>query len=82
MKLNVHLYKLYLGDSNQIAEIPPVGYEYEQNSGKLVIEKQTDENENEDPRLARIWAKLLIPVQESIKETSDYPSKNEDGKMC
>ena len=43
--LNMHLYKLYVDDSNQIAEVPQIGSEYNPETGEIDINTQVEANE-------------------------------------
>ena len=80
--MSMHLYKIYVDDSNQIAEVLPTGSEYDSETGEIVINNQLDQSEEEDARLARVLEQIANSVQPSIKVTSDHPSKNENKKMA
>ena len=80
MKMN--LYKRYVDDSNQVAEVPPNGSYYDMNVGKVLFnEEEIGVNEQDDARLARLL-KDIAEVQEGIKMEAEFPSNDRSGKMA
>ena len=76
------LYGRYIDDSNQGAEVPPPGSEYDVRTKKLIIDdRNIVEGEDGDKRLARVLKTIANSVQTDILMEEDYPNKNTDKKM-
>ena len=74
------LYKRYIDDHKQVAEVPSVGSRYDKKSGKLITSDCVID-ENDDARLAGVLKDIANDVMEGIEMEADYPSKYQDGKM-
>ena len=80
----MRLYKRYVDDSNQVAEVPPVGVKYDCTLRRIV---QCEEmlamvNEEEDARLARVLREVANCVMEGIIMEADFPSKNGNERLA
>ena len=63
------MYKRYVDDSNQAAEVPPMD------------DLDVGIGEEEDARLARILRGIANRTMQGIEMEADFPSNNADGKM-
>ena len=59
------MYKRYIDDSNQVAEVPSVGARYDKDSGKLVTSDCVID-ENDDARLTGVLKDIANDVMEGI----------------
>jgi hypothetical protein len=79
--IEMQLYKRYVDDSNQYAEIPPPGTKY--NADKRELEVAEDcEPEEDDQRLARVLREIANSVTPEIVMEEDFPSKNPRQKLA
>ena len=78
------LYERYVDALIQVAEVPPVGSNYNKNTKKIVIDGGLVdvENENDDARLTKALKDKADDVMEDIKMEADCPSQNPDSKMA
>ena len=80
--IDMKMYDRYIDDSNQVAVVPLPGSRYDTDSGKVVIDQDSDRTEeNDDKRLAGILKSIANDVQMGIQMEDDYPSNNGDGRM-
>ena len=82
--MTMKMFKRYVDDSNQAAEVPPVGTKYDSDLRRIMqYEEEKNEriDECEDSRLARDLREIANHVMEGIMMEADFPSKNQDGKM-
>ena len=80
--IKMMLYKRYVDDSNQAAEVPEEGMRYDTEQNKLVMDPEMrDHNTPADERLAKILLAVANSVMECVEMEGDWPSKNENGKM-
>ena len=78
------LYERYVDDSNQIAQVPPVGWKYDRTLKKLVEcahGSESEDNQPEDERMASILVEIANDVMDCVKMEVDTPSRNQDGKI-
>ena len=80
------LYERYVDDSNQVAVVPPRGWEYDRGEKKVVESQRRNAEKDEDDipddqRMAKILLEIANDVMECIKMEADMPSKNDDGKL-
>ena len=76
------VYERYVDDSNQVAVVPPAGARYDEERRKVLIEeKQTDETQGDDERLASIMREIANSIMPCIQMEADWPSKNLDGRL-
>ena len=82
--IKMWMYKRYVDDSNQAAEVPPVGYKYETNKGLFYDSNEAElrVGEKDDTRLARILGDIANNVTVGIEMVADFPSNNNDNKMA
>ena len=69
--IKMRLYKRYIDDSNQVADVPQPGSRYDKNSGKVVHNENeltaAGQNENDDAMLARILKDIANQVTVGIE---------------
>ena len=77
------VYERYVDDSNQVAEVPPLGARYDRQRERIVIEENHEEEEQkeDDERLAEILKEIANSIMPCIQMEADWPSKNQDGKL-
>ena len=80
--VDIVLYERYVDDSNQVAVVPDKGATYDKESKKVKIdENNTNIQEEDDERLARIMLDIANDIMDCIKMEADWPSKNNDKRL-
>ena len=78
--------QLYVDDTDTITKRLPVGARFDVEHLKIVVQDETDQVNSEedvphDAKLSKIYQTLADSIYKDLKFTTDYPSKNENGRI-
>ena len=82
--VEIMMYERYVDDSNQVAVVPERGAKYDAARRKVIVDQRSNESEKEeedDERLARVLRDIANDVMECIKMEADWPTKNPKKKL-